>query len=280
MEITGKSLIWGVIGYPIKHSLSPVFQNEALKWAKIEGVYIPFEVKPENFQIFVEGLLKMENFRGFNITVPFKEKIIPFGNYISEEVKEIGSANTLKKSPKGIELYNTDWIGFLKALKDFVKEDLKNKKILILGAGGTTRAVLYALKKEGVKEIYLWNRTEFKALQLAEKFSIKAIKKIEANILEEVDIIVNTTSVGLKEDDPPLFDYNLFLKPKHYVYDVIYKETPLIKYARKKGAKAENGLKMLLYQGIESFKIWHETTSSPPLNLLLNSVKKFLNKSQ
>ena len=235
----------------------------------IDAVYIPLEVPKEKFEETVKGLLLLENLKGFNITVPFKEKILKFADWVSPDVEQIGSANTLKKTSEGkIELYNTDWIGFLNALKEV--EDPENKTVLVLGAGGTAKAVIYALKKSKAKKIFLWNRTKEKALSLAQKFNITAVDKVE-EILNKVDIIVNTTSVGLKDNDPPLFDYSL-IQPHHTVFDVIYKETPLLREAKKRGAKTLDGLRMLLLQGVESFKIWFGI--QPPINEMWEALKK------
>ena len=249
MEINGETEIYGVIGNPIKHSLSPIFQNEALKSTGMNAVYLPFELPKENFDAAFRGILSIKNLKGCNITLPFKEKVLNFGKP-TEDVIEIGSANTIKKTEEEVILYNTDWLGFLSHLKELINP--KNKRVLILGAGGTARAVIYALKKVNA-EIYLWNRTFQKALNLSERFQIRVLTKI--NNLSDFDIIVNTTSVGLKDDDKPLFDYSL-IEPGMVVYDVIYKETPLIKAAKQKGAVVSNGLKMLLYQGLESLRIW------------------------
>ena len=265
MEINGKTELYGVIGNPVKHSLSPVFQNVGFEELNINAVYLPFEVTVENFEETIRGLLLLENLRGFNITVPFKEKILQFGDFLSEDVKEIGSANTLKKGEKGVELYNTDWVGFLKALEELIEP--KGKKVLVLGAGGTAKAVVYALKKAKA-EVFIWNRTTSKAEKLAETFGVRFVENLEN--IESFDLIVNTTSVGLRENDPWLFDYNR-IKSHQVVYDVIYRETPLVKIAKEKGAKAENGLKMLLYQGVESFKIW--TGKEPPVEKMWKALK-------
>ncbi len=273
MEINGKTELYGVIGNPVKHSLSPVFQNVGFKSLGINAVYLPLEVPKESFGETVKGLLLLENLKGFNVTVPFKEGILKFGDHLSEDVKLIGSANTLKKTPEGkIELYNTDWVGFLNALKELT--DPEGKKVLILGAGGTSRAVIYALKKVNA-EVYLWNRTLSKAEKLAQTFGVEVVKDL--NNVGDFEIIVNTTSVGLKEDDPPLFDYEK-IQPHQVVYDVIYRQTPLVKTALKKGAKAQNGLKMLLYQGVESFRIW--TGKEPPIGKMWKALKSAFERIQ
>ncbi|HIC09327.1 MAG TPA: shikimate dehydrogenase, partial [Aquificales bacterium] len=254
------------------HSLSPVFQNVGFSLLGIDAVYLPFEVPKEGFEDTVRGLLLLENLKGFNITVPFKESIIQFADWVSEDVSQIGSANTLKKTPEGkVELHNTDWVGFIKALSELV--DPKGKKVLVLGAGGTARAVVYALKKVQ-SEVYIWNRTPRKAQKLAETFGVNWTENLDR--VGEFDVIVNTTSVGLKENDPPLFDYNK-IEPHQVVYDVIYRETPLVRAARQRGAKADNGLKMLLYQGVESFKIW--TGKEPPVDEMWKALREAFERS-
>ena len=259
MAVSGKTVLYGVIGNPVKHSLSPVFQNVGFSSLGINAIYLPFEVPKENFEDTIRGLLLLENLKGFNITIPFKERILQFADWVSEDVSQIGSANTLKKTSEGkIELHNTDWVGFLRALSELV--DPKGKKVLVLGAGGTAKAVVYALKRVQ-SVVYIWNRTPQKAQKLAETFGVNWIETLDR--IGDFDIIVNTTSVGLKENDPPLFDYEK-IQPHQVVYDVIYRETPLVKAAHQRGAKADNGLKMLLYQGVESFKIW--TGKEPPVD--------------
>jgi len=272
MVLTGKTKLYGVIGNPVKHSLSPVFQNVGFSLLGIDAVYLPFEVPKEGFEETVRGLLLLENLKGFNITVPFKESIIQFADWVSEDVSQIGSANTLKKTPEGkVELHNTDWVGFIKALSELV--DPKGKKVLVLGAGGTARAVVYALKKVQ-SEVYIWNRTPRKAQKLAETFGVNWTENLDR--VGEFDVIVNTTSVGLKENDPPLFDYNR-IEPHQVVYDVIYRETTLVRAARQRGAKADNGLKMLLYQGVESFKIW--TGKEPPVDEMWKALREAFERS-
>ncbi len=247
---TGDTLCYGIFGYPVKHSLSPVFQSYAFSKKNINAIYIPFEVKPEDLEYAIKGA-KALSIKGLNITIPHKEAVLEFVDEVSEEVQKIGSCNTLKFEDGIIKAYNTDYLGFKRALEEKISPN--GKKALVLGAGGTSKAILYALKSSGVK-VYLYNRTLEKALKLKEIFDIEIVKTPE-DVLKDVDIIVNTTSVGLKEDDKPIFDYDK-ISPSHVVFDVIYKDTPLIKKAKEKGAIAVDGLPMLVYQGLESFKIW------------------------
>ncbi len=270
MTLDGKTQVYGILGYPVKHSLSPVFQNKAFEHFSINAVYVPFEVKPEKFETAFRGL-KALGIKGVNITLPHKEKALELSDFIDSHAQAIGSANTLKITEEGVYAYNTDWVGFLKAVKKLTPQ-LRNLKVLVLGAGGSARAVLYALRLERA-EVFLWNRTEERARRLCEEFGCFHIKRPE-DVLEEVELIVNTTSLGLKEEDPPIFDYKK-LNPRHRVMDIIYKDTPLLKSARERECLYQDGLDMLLYQGMESFKIW--TGYDVPYEVVKSSVLEYLN---
>ncbi|MDQ7037789.1 MAG: shikimate dehydrogenase [Aquificota bacterium] len=259
MNITGRAEVYGVIGYPVKHSLSPVFQNSAFSYLGIEAVYVPFEVRPEDLRDAIRGL-RSAGVRGLNVTVPHKESVLEVADRLSCEVEAIGASNTLVFSENGIEAYNTDWVGFLKAVEEITP--LEGKKVLLLGSGGSARAVAYALKRRNCM-VYVWNRTHEKAERLANRFGLEPVESPES-VLEEVDIIVNTTSVGL-DGEGTLFDYTL-IRSDHTVIDLIYRDTPLIRTAREKGCLYQNGFPMLVYQGAESFRIW--TGCEPPLKVM------------
>ena len=266
----GQTLCYGIFGYPVKHSLSPVFQSFAFNKKNINAIYVPFEVKPEDLEDAIKGAKAM-SVKGLNITIPHKESVLKFVDVISDDVKKIGSCNTLKFEDEVIKAYNTDYIGFKRALEE--KTSLSGKKALVLGAGGTSKAIIYALTKSGTK-VYLYNRTIEKAIKLKEIFDVEVVETIE-DVLQYVDIIVNTTSVGLKDDDKPLFDYNK-ISDSHIVFDVVYKDTLLVKKAKEKQAITVNGLPMLVYQGLESFKIWTGVDAfdiAPQIFELLKSYK-------
>ncbi len=268
----GQTLIYGIFGYPLKHSLSPSFQSYAFRRKDINAIYIPFEVSPENLETALMGA-KALNIKGLNITIPHKESILKYVDEISEYVEKIGACNTLKFEDK-IYAYNTDWLGFKKSIEPFIKS---HKKALVLGAGGTTKAVLYAFEKMNI-DVFLYNRTIEKAYHIKKHFNIEVIKNIEDSI-ECVDIIVNTTSVGLKDEDKDLFDYNK-IKEYQIVFDVIYKDTPLIKAAKQKNAVAINGFSMLIYQGMESFKIWTDIDLEDIKDGLFDIIKEKTGKSR
>ncbi len=268
MNLSGKTEVYGIVGYPVKHSLSPVFQNALFEHFSLDAVYVPFEVKPDSFKEAFLGL-KALGVKGVNITVPFKERAFELCDLSDEPSKVIRAVNTVKFTDR-IEGYNTDWIGFLRALRELEKE-LEGKKVLVLGAGGTAKAVVYALSQEECYT-YIFNRTYERAIELARNFSAQVVKRPE-DVLDDADIIINTTSVGLSDDDPPLFDYQM-LRDHHIVFDVIYRSTPLVKTALKKGAKAQNGLSMLIYQGMESFRIW--TGLEAPVSVAINSLSDYV----
>ncbi len=269
--INARTQVYGVIGYPVKHSLSPIFQNALFKYVGLNAVYLAFEVKPENLEESIIGF-KVLGIKGINVTIPHKEKIISLLDEIDPVAQEIGAVNTVKFESGKAAGFNTDWIGFLKALKMLIPK-VESQKVLILGAGGASKAVIYGLLKEGA-DVFLWNRTKEKALKLVRKFDdrLTAVEKPE-DVINKVSVIVNTTSVGLKDDDPEIFDYSL-ITPDHVVIDIIYKETKLIKRAKEIGARYQDGLPMLLWQGIESFKIWNGC--EPPYSVALKAVEKYL----
>ncbi len=262
-KLDGSTEVYGIFGYPVKHSKSPTFQTLFFQKTNINGIYVPFEVKPENLELAVKSLRAL-NIKGVNITIPHKEEVVKYVNDVSKEVMYIGASNTLKNIDGFIKAFNTDAFGFIKGLKQ-LEPNLAGKKVLVLGAGGASRAVIYGLINEKVEKIYIANRTPKRAEKIKKDFEklhrfidevveIIAFHQIE-NILEKVEIIVNTTSVGLKEEDKPLFNYEN-IKPEHIVVDIIYKKTPLLQTAEKKGCKWQDGLPMLIYQGMKSFEIW------------------------
>jgi len=274
VDISGQTQVYGIFGYPVKHSKSPQFQTSAFSFYKIPAVYVPFEVKPEDLETAVKAV-KTLGIKGLNITVPHKESIIPHLNEISEEVKLIGACNTIKNIDGYLVGYNTDAYGFIRGLKE-LQPQLEGKNVLVLGAGGASRAIIYGLIKERVNKIYQANRTiekvftireDFKALtKFAEEIIIPVpYDKIECCVLDSVDIIVNTTSVGLREDDEPLFNYDA-ISSRHIVVDIIYKKTPLLKIAEEKGCKWQDGLPMLLHQGAKAFEIW--TGKDAPIEVM------------
>ncbi|WP_404453098.1 shikimate dehydrogenase [Virgibacillus necropolis] len=259
---------FGLIGYPIKHSLSPWIHEKFLQKAGLQGNYSLYEINTnESFaDKFADKIeeLKNENLNGFNVTVPYKKTIIPFLDEVDKEAEAIGAVNTvICKNGKWIG-YNTDGNGYLRSLiKAFptVGQD-KNLKILILGAGGAARGILYTLSINGFQHIDLANRTEESARALKELYeldntSLLSLKEAE-NVMEKYDLIIQTTSVGMKSIEGNTIVSINRLSEKNIVSDIIYQpvETNLLRNAKNAGARIHYGHTMLLYQAQYAFELW------------------------
>jgi shikimate dehydrogenase len=244
-----------VIGNPIDHSLSPKLHNYWIKKYKIDATY---EKKLlDNNEI--EGLIiniREERIHGINVTVPFKKMVIPFLDVLSEEAQISQSVNTIYKKDNKIIGDNTDIEGFKLSLEK-TELETKNKKALILGAGGVVPSIIIALKKMQIEKIYLSNRTEIKAIEIKKNFP--EITIIKWGEILDFDIIINATSIGLKEEDQININYQQISKDKFF-YDVIYNplETNFLKNAKKHGGITKNGKMMFIYQAQKAFFIWHK----------------------
>ena len=276
----GKTFVYGIIGNPISHSVSPYMQTQAFLKLKINAIYVPFEVQKEDIPYVIKSL-KSLNIKGINVTLPYKEAILPYLDEIEKDALNIGSVNTIKIENKIARGFNTDAPGFILALREegiFVKD----KNTIILGAGGTAKALGYILLKEKAKNIFLLNRTLEKAKKLKNKLqkygkvkSYPLKNEIIKDLIKQADILINTTSIGLKKDDPYLFDYNLLKENRNLVViDVIYFSTPLLKKASKFNLKAINGKGMLLYQGALAFEIW--TGKKAPIDTMRKALNETL----
>ncbi len=254
--------VYGIIGDPVSHSLSPVMHNVAFKELGIKAVYGAFRVKPHDLARAVEGI-KALNIKGLSVTIPHKETIIEYLDEIDSVAQEIGAVNTVVNKEGILIGYNTDWIGVIKAFE--VKNiDLKNKKVVLIGAGGASKAIIYALLKKEVKEIEVYNRTFEKAKILEAKFNILA-KPWQELKNAYGDIIIQGTSVGLKSWESPVQEE--VISRFKIAMDIVYfpLKTKFLTSAEKY-AQIIDGLQILLYQGIEQFKIW--TGISPPIEIM------------
>ncbi len=268
MVIDGKTKLFALIGHPVEHSFSPVLQNEQLEKNGINGRYLAFDVDDQNLESAVRGLFAI-GAQGVNITVPYKEKVIPFLTRISREAEMIGAVNTLVRDKNGFCGENTDGRGFIASLireKDFNPE---NKKVIILGSGGAARGVGVALALAGAKEVSFVNRTILKAENLKILININTHSISEAwdyeenpvpeNKINEADLIVNATSIGMfpEVNEKPKMNYDL-LHSGQLIADLVYnpEETMFLKEASLRGADTINGKGMLYYQGALSFELW------------------------
>jgi shikimate dehydrogenase len=282
--ITARTKVLCVIGHPIEHSMSPIMHNAALKDLSLDYVYVAFNIPPNNLKKAVLGF-KMFNIKGINVTIPYKENIIPYLDEIDPLAEKIGAVNTIKNESKYLIGKNTDASGAKKALLDAGCE-ITGKKALILGAGGAAKAVSFAIS-EDLDALYIVNRTEKRAIKLAKdltnKMTIKAIGKNMSintlkNLVDEVDILINTTPLGMYPDieESPISEE--MLHNDLFVFDILYNplETKLLKEASKIGCKTLGGLDMFVNQGALAFEWW--TGKKPNLNLMKEKVIEFLGK--
>ena len=263
-----------VIGNPINHSLSPELQNYWLKKNNINGIYDKQRLDIDDLKDFVLKI-KSKEIAGANITVPFKKEIIPYIDKLTPESEGTDSVNTILLNKGETVGYNTDIIGFEKAIKETNYNFLK-KRVLILGAGGVVPSIIFALQRMGVKHIMLSNRTKLKAEELKNYYKKKnsnenIITVVDWGELPNFDVIINATSVGLKRDQTLNLDFSKIEKGKFF-YDVIYnpKETNFLKAGKQLGNQTENGKKMFIYQAAEAFKIWHKI--EPEINEEINKL--------
>jgi len=244
-----------VIGNPIEHSLSPKLHNYWIKEKNIDAIYDKKKLVEKELKNIVSKV-KEGKIDGINITVPFKKAIIPFLDKLSPEAEYTQSVNTIYLQDEKIIGHNTDIAGFELAIK-FAKYDLTNKKIFILGAGGVAPSIIYSLGKMKVSKILISNRTKSKAENLKEIFS--ELEIVDWGVTPSFDMIINATSVGLKNEDGLNLDYSK-IGPNKFFYDVIYnpRETIFLKRAKLFGNKTENGKMMFIYQAHQAFTIWHK----------------------
>lgn len=267
MKITGNTKIVGIVGHPVGHTLSPAMQNAAFAGLNLDYCYLPFDAPPQRLPAAVEGL-RAFGVRGFNVTIPHKETIVPLLDRLTDEAKRIGAVNTVQADGDALVGHNTDGKGFLRSLMEEGGIDPRGARALILGAGGAARAVAVALAMAGAGSIRIANRTAERGEALAEmlrsQFNDLSIQGLRwerspeewEERLAEADLLVNATSVGMGSDSSPV--PTKAIHPKLLVCDLVYRplETSLLKAARSRGAKALSGLGMLLYQGALSFEIW------------------------
>ncbi|MCM8821259.1 MAG: shikimate dehydrogenase [Candidatus Omnitrophica bacterium] len=287
MLITGETILTGVFGWPVKHSLSPVFQNAAFHFCNLNWVYVPFEVRPEQLKNAVESI-RIFGIKGINITIPHKKEVVRYLDAADEEVRILGVANTIVNENGFLKGYTTDGTGFLHSLKEDGNFSPEKKLVFLFGAGGSAYAIAGALVKSGISGILICNRTIEKAQMLKEHLKknfrfenaeiIPFEKRNDSKIWKNVDLIVNTTSAGMKNDDTILVKGNN-LNEKVFVYDIVYnRETALILSAKQKNIRCLNGLSMLVFQGAVSFTLW--TKKKAPIKEMKKALFGFIEKLQ
>jgi shikimate dehydrogenase len=275
LSLPGQTTLYGIFGYPIGHSLSPLMHNTAFSHHGIEAVYLPFAVHPAHIEIAVKSIAALQ-MGGVNVTIPHKQAVLTWMDELSPEARLVGAVNTIHLRDGRLHGYNTDGTGFLRALEE-VDCAVAGRTIMLLGAGGAARSIAVQLCLSGIGRLLLANRTRTRAEDLAAFLKqtnphadISVVTMGESSLaaqLLDTDIIVNATSIGMHPHDPLLLP-STALSPQHLVCDIVYRplQTPLLRAAAQQGSRTVDGLGMLLHQGAKAFEIW--TARAFPLALI------------
>ena len=270
----------GVIGSPIGHSVSPVFQQAALDHARINATYLAYDVSAEELNVFMQGL-REPGVLGINITTPHKGAVIPFLDEMDDWATAAGAVNTIVSRKGRLTGHNTDGVGFLRALRDEAGFAPEGRRALVLGAGGSARAIVLALSRSNVAGLTIANRTLSKAQTLAESAQGNGVRASAmgldqdslTQVAKEADLIVNCTSIGMvrgpDENGAPLLRGQI--PPSALVNDLVYnpRVTPLLREAEAAGATTLGGIYMLVYQGASAFEMWTEKPA--PIGVMLEA---------
>lgn len=269
MKISGTTKVTGLFGYPVEHSLSPAMHNAAFSYLEMDYCYVTFAVHPDLLGEAVKSIAALD-LRGVNVTVPHKEKVIPFLDAVSEEASFIGAVNTIKNAGGSLTGYNTDGRGFMESLAE-AGIPVEGKTVLIIGAGGACRAISYYLS-ERAAALYLFDIDDMRVERLVRdlgtiRSNVSRIKALDR--LTGIDVVINATPLGLRDSDPLPIESALITE-RMTICDLIYRKTPLLKTASERGCKTMDGLGMLLYQGVLAFEIW--TGVKPPVAIMRNAI--------
>ncbi len=264
MTISSETRVVAIIGHPVKHSISPLMHNAAFRHLGLDYVYVAFTVSPGVLGEAVSGVRAL-GIAGLNVTVPHKQHIMQYLDTIDPEASFMGAVNTVVNRDGKLSGHNTDGRGFMKSL-DEGGIDVSGKRVLVLGAGGASRAVSYCLGEKAGR-LYIYNRTAERARRLVEDLSINFNNVEHLPDLGDIggmDVVVNATSLGLKDSDPPPCDTSM-LREGQVAVDLIYRETSFLREASAKGLRTLDGTGMLLWQGVLAFELW--TGKTPPVEV-------------
>lgn len=284
MKLFSPQLV-GIIGYPLGHTMSPPMHNAAFHYLGLDFMYVPFPVQPDHLPKAIEGI-KALGIAGCNVTIPYKEQVIPLLDHLHDSANMLGAVNTVVNRDGELWGYNTDGIGFLRSLTEESNIDIRGKTVLILGAGGAARAVAFTLAGAGIGRLIIANRNHHKGLNLAvdilhiypcqtEAVELKA--HVLKSVLPSVDILINTLPLGMYpqiDEMPPIEEE--WLNPPLVVCDLIYNppKTKLLALAKKRGCRVINGEGMLIYQGAEAFQLW--TGQKAPILIMRRVLEQHL----
>jgi shikimate dehydrogenase len=270
MKISGKTKVIGLLGYPVEHSLSPSMHNAAFAHLELDYCYVTFSVKPDLLEHAVKGIRAL-SLRGVNVTIPHKQKVMSFLDRIDDEASFIGAVNTVMNEDGVLTGFNTDGRGFMESLAE-AGISVEGKTVLVVGAGGACRAISYHLSRHAAS-LLIFDIDGMKVSALVDDLSairsnVSRVRNLTS--LHGADIVINATPLGMKDSDPNPLDLSLIAR-EMTVCDLIYKETPLLKAAAARGCKTQDGLGMLLHQGVLAFEIW--TGIKPPVEVMRNAIR-------
>ncbi len=285
--ITNKTQLVGLLGASLGHSVSPAMHNRVYREMGLDYLYLPVEVSAENLPLVFNAMKKM-NFAGCNVTIPYKEAIIPLLDEVDPVAAKIGAVNTVQFADGKARGFNTDGSGFLCSLQEEGGITVCEKRVLILGSGGAARAIAMTLAAEKAAHITLCNRTSAKAAALAAEINSKvhpcadfiSTERMEMEkSAREADLLVNATSIGMLPEITALPCPKSCISPHHIVADIVYNphQTALLQEARKRGAKVVHGCGMLVWQGVEAFTLF--TGKKPAASIMKKEVQRALRKS-
>ena len=277
--ISGHTSVFGIFGHPVEHTFSPGMHNAAFAKIKLNACYVPFAVAPADLEKAVKAIVPL-GIRGLNITIPHKERIIPFLDDLTDDARMIGAVNTIEVAKGKLIGHNTDGRGFLRSLREETGFRTKGKTFLMIGSGGAARAVGINLALSGAKTITLCDLDSVKAAKLCRDIQNKTTTRVIVVKPEDLegtalfaDCIINATPLGLKPGDPLPIPRH-FIRKDHLICDLVYNplKTPLLKAARSAGAQTLSGIGMLLYQGVIAFEIW--TGAKAPVSLMKTALAR------
>ncbi len=271
--IDAQTQLYGIIGNPVRHSLSPIIHNGAFRRMGLNAVYLAFEVK--NLKEAITGIRGL-GIRGVSVTIPFKTEVIPLLDVVDDVARRIGAVNTIVNEGERLIGYNTDWTGAVEALEE--KVDIRGKKVVLLGAGGSARAIAFGLKERGC-QVMIVNRSEEKSELLAKELGLIHCPPSSIEELEG-DIVINTTSVGMFPDVSETPFSKVVLKKGMTVMDIVYRPlwTRFLQEAEQRGCVTIDGLEMLVHQGAAQLEIW--TGKKPEIGQIKEDLRQAMKREE
>jgi len=264
VSVNGKTKLFGLIGNPVTHTISPQIHNTLAQMMGIDMIYVPLEVPGDKLENAVKGLMAL-GFHGFNITIPYKEKVTQYLDGLDESAEKYDAVNTVHIKDGRLTGYNTDADGFYRSFTEAFGTEVKGRRVLFVGAGGAASSLACALAEKGAASVTIANRTMENALKICERVGENYNNPINAVILKDdldisgYDVIINTTSVGMHPNEDKTILGAAAFNSNQKVVDIIYtpSETLFLKRAREAGAATLNGFGMLFYQAVLAFERWN-----------------------